>query len=101
MIITVICVHHFITNPDRHTNIKFRFWNKAMEPLQMTWVDPFRESFYMQTEGRISTGFFQSYVHLYLNLRPLCWFIFALGATPSTAMKKTLRGLMILKSTSR
>ena len=30
----------------------------------------------------------------YLNLLPLCWFIFALGATPSTAMKKTFRGLM-------
>lgn len=41
------------------------------------------------------------FVHHNLNLRPLCWFILALGATPSTAMKKTLRGLMILKSTSR
>lgn len=57
MIITVICVHHFITNPDRHTNIKFRFWNKVMEPLQMTWVDPFRESFYKQREESLQDSF--------------------------------------------
>ena len=30
-----------------------------------------------------------------LNLLPLCWFILALGATPSTARKITLRGLII------
>ena len=27
-----------------------------------------------------------------LNLLPRCWFILALGATPSTAMKKTFLG---------
>ena len=37
--------------------------------------------------------------HTNLNLLPLCWFIFALGATPSIAMKKTFLGWIILKST--
>jgi hypothetical protein len=32
-------------------------------------------------------------------LLPLCWFILARGATPSMAMKKTLRGWIIRKRT--
>ena len=32
-----------------------------------------------------------------LNLLPRCWFIFALGATPSIAMKNTFLGFIIRK----
>jgi hypothetical protein len=41
------------------------------------------------------TKAFILFLFIYLNRLPLCWFIFALGATPSTAMKKTFLGLII------
>jgi len=35
------------------------------------------------------------------HLRPLCWFILALGATPSTAIKNNFRGWIIRNKTCR
>ena len=44
-----------------------------------------------------------TYTHMYTNLKrlPLCWFILARGATPSTAMKNTFCGLIILNNTCK